>query len=97
MKIQTKSGFVCDVKEKKAKDWRFCKALADCDSKSESKALQGLAFVVPWLLGEDGESKLMEHLADKDGIVPTDKVIAEFREVLFAIGAEVKKSQSSQE
>ena len=47
MKIQTKSGFVCEVDEAKVTDWRFCKALAKCDSGDESAMIQGVTYVVP--------------------------------------------------
>ena len=94
MKIKTKSGFVCDVDETKVKDWRFAKNLAKCDA--EPTMVQGMTFVVPFLLGEDGENALMEHVKEKDGTIPTPKMIAEFKEILDLIGAEAKKSESSQ-
>lgn len=97
MNIKTSSGFKCKVNEKKAKDWRFVKALAKCDSNDESSVLEGLAFVVPFLLGEDGELALEKFVEDKEGIVSSDVVIKEFKEILKLIGSEIKKSQSSQE
>lgn len=97
MKIQTKSGFVCNVNENKVKDWRFCKSLAKCDSGEESTVIQGLAFVVPFLLGDDNEEALIKHVSDKDGIASTDKILAEFKEILLKIGESAKKSQSSQD
>ena len=97
MKIKTKSGFATNVNEKKVKDWRFIKALAKCDSADESKQLEGTAFVVPFLFGEDGEEALMEHVKEKDGTIPTSRILEEFKEVLVLIGNEAKKSQSSQE
>lgn len=48
MKIKTKSGFECNVNEKKAKDWRFIKLLALCDSGDESDALKGITQAVPF-------------------------------------------------
>ena len=95
MKIQTKSGFVCNVDENKAKDWRFAKNLAKLDD--TSTILQGMAFVVPFLLGDDGEKALMEHVKDKKGIYPTDRILSEFREIMDLLGAEAKKSESSPE
>ena len=56
MKIKTKSGFVCDVNPDLAKDWRFCKGLAKLDSGDESQVIQGITFLVPFLLGDDGEA-----------------------------------------
>lgn len=97
MKIKTKSGFVCDVNPERAKDWRFCKALAKCDSEDESSIIQGITFVVPFLLGENGEKKLMEHVTNKDGIAPVPEIIKEFKNILEKMGEETKKLQSSQE
>lgn len=96
MKVKTKSGFSCDVNENKMKDWRFIKALAMCDSQDESKKLEGITFVVPFIFGDKGEDALIKHVT-KDGIAPTDAIISEFREVLTLVSNEIKKSQSSQE
>ena len=96
MDVKTRSGFECKVNVNKLKDWRFTKALAKCDSGDESKVLEGLTFVVPFLLGEDGEQALMEHVEDSEGIVSTTAIINEIKEIIALIGDEVKKSQSSQ-
>lgn len=95
MKVKTKSGFVIEVDEKKAKDWRFAKNLAKWDD--ESTVIQGTSFCVPFLLGADGEKALMDHVMEKDGSIPSEKILSEFREILEQIGQSVKKSQSSQE
>lgn len=95
MKIKTKSGFVCDVDERKAKDWRFAKLLAKADE--DSSAISAISDMVTYLLGEDGESKLMEHVKDKDGFIPSSDVIAEFKEIMKLCGESVKKSASSPE
>lgn len=97
MKITTKSGFVCNVNEDRAKDWRFCKALAKCDSEDESQIIQGITYVVPFLLGKEGEEKLIEHVTNKDGIAPVDQILSEFKEILQLMGEETKKSQSSRD
>jgi hypothetical protein len=52
---------------------------------------------LPFLLGEDGENALMEHVKEKDGSIPAEKMINEFREILDLLGAKVKKLASSQE
>ena len=95
MKIKTKSGFVCDVDEKRGKDWRFTKALAKMEN--DETALVGVSVCVPFLLGEDGEKKLMDHVKEEDGSIPSEKVISEFREILVLLGEKVKKSASSPE
>lgn len=97
MKVQTKSGFAWDVDEEKAKDWRFGKHLAMCDSGNYSEVLKGITFCVPFLLGEDGEEALVKHVIDKKGHASSEKVIKEFNEIMTLIGEDVKKSESSQE
>lgn len=95
MKVKTKSGFVIEVDENKAKDWRFAKNLAKWDN--EETVLQGTAFCVPFLLGEDGEKALMDHVMEKDGSIPSERIISEFRDILDQVGQNVKKSSSSQD
>lgn len=96
MEIHTMSGFVCNVNEKKAKDWRFIKAMADWDSGDESKALKGVTAALPLLLGKEGEQKLLEHVSDEDGIADTELMMSEFKEIVVLMGEETKKSQTSQ-
>lgn len=95
-KIKTKEGFSCEVNEDKVKDWRFVKGLADCASKNENQVLKGVTFVVPFLLGEDGEEKLMDFLTEKEGFPKTDSIITVFKEIMEQLSEETKKSKSSQ-
>lgn len=97
MEIHTMSGFVCKVNEKRAKDWRYVKALAEWDSGDESRALKGVTAAIPLLLGKEGERELMNHVADENGLIDSETMIAEFKEIVLLMGEEVKKSQSSQE
>lgn len=96
-KIQTKSGFVWNVDEKKVGDWRFAKQLAKCEGNNEAEKIIGLTYVVPFLLGDDGETALSEHVKKKNGAIMTSDILAEFREILVLLGEEAKKSKSSQE
>ena len=97
MEIHTMSGFVCDVNEKRAKDWRFARALADWDSGDESRAVIGVTAAIPLILGKEAEEDVMEHIANVDGIVDSEMMISEFKEIIVLMGAEVKKSQPSPE
>jgi hypothetical protein len=53
-----------------------------------------LAFSVPFLLGEDGEAALMAHIED-DGVVDSERLVAEYIEITQIAGEKIKKSQSS--
>lgn len=94
IQVKTKSGFVIDVDENRAKDWRFTQALAKWER--DETALVGMSFCLSFLLGDEGEASLMKHVTEKDGSIPTEKMISEFREILELLGSEVKKSESSQ-
>lgn len=96
-KIQTKSGFVWDVDERKAADWDFVCSLVECDSPDDTTRIKASTACVLMLLGKEGAAALAEHVKDKDGIKSTAKVFAEFKEILNLLGEKTKKSQSSQE
>lgn len=96
MKIKTKSGFVIDVDKDRATDWRTCKSLRKIDSGDGSLILQGITDVVPFLLGEDGEAALMKHVENEKGLVPTQRIIEEIKEIIEKLGEDAKKSESSQ-
>lgn len=94
MKVKTSSGFKYEINENKLKDWDFAKAIAKCDSGDESKIIEGMTFVVPFMLGDDGEKALMDHVRDKEGIAATTDILREIKEIIKLVGEEVKKSAS---
>ena len=94
MEIRTKSGFKCKVNENKIKDWRYVKTsahIAKCSD--ELEIIDGIDFLMEFLLGDE-YNKLMEHLA-KDGVVESETLIREYKEITGYVGEQVKKSQSS--
>lgn len=95
--VQTKSGFVWEIDERKVTDWDFAKALAESESDDLGTQIKAITYLVPYLLGKDGEAALAEHVKDENGIRPTMKMISEFREILNLLGDQTKKSKSSQE
>lgn len=92
MKGKTKSGFKYNVNENIRTDWRFVKALADADSEDASKQLSGATRMVNLLLGDEGEAKLEAHVAQEDGVVPIERIMDEVREIITAIGDQLKNS-----
>ena len=96
VKVQTKSGFVWNVDEKKAADWDFVNALVDCEDDDNSKRVKASRDVIIFLLGKDGAAALADHVKDKHGIKSIALMLTEFREILTMLGEESKKSDSSQ-
>ena len=90
VKIQTMSGFVCNVDERKAKTWDFLEALVDCEAEDESTQLMGMRKIVPYLLGKEDFDKLKKHV-EKDGLVDIEDIMSEFKEILSKIGEQTKK------
>lgn len=96
VKVQTKSGFVWNVDEKKAADWDFVNALVDCEDADNAKRVKASRDAIVLLLGEDGAAALAEHVKDKNGVRSIANMLTEFREVLTLLGEKTKKSDSSQ-
>ena len=96
MKIQTKSGFVCEVNEKIVADWDFLDVLCDAESENESTRVIASRNAVKMLLGKEGAAALAEHVKGKDGIKSSAKVFEEFKEIMTLLGEDSKKSESSQ-
>ena len=95
MKIKTKSGFEVNINERRLKDWRYIKAAAKMSGGNEAEITEAISFAVPFLLGEEGEKALMEHVADDEEIVDAERLIAEYIEITQRAGEKVKKSLSS--
>ena len=96
MKIQTKSGFVCDVNEKIVADWDFLDVLCDSESDDQTTRVRASRDAVKMLLGKEGAAALAEHVKDKNGIKNSARVFEEFKEIMTLLGETSKKSQSSQ-
>ena len=96
VKVQTKSGFVCDVDERVVADWDFLDALCDSESEDKTLALKASRDAVKMLLGKKGAAALAEHVKDKDGIKSSARVFEEFKEIMNMLGENSKKSQPSQ-
>lgn len=96
VKVQTKSGFVCEVNEKIVADWGFLDVLCDCESDDATVRMRASRDAVKLLLGKENAAALAEHVKDKDGIRNSARVFEEFREIMTLLGEKTKKSQSSQ-
>ena len=90
MKVTTSSGFGCDANEKIKNDFRFVEALASMESGNPSEALRGQVDMLRLLLPSADLKALYAHVAEEDGTVPTDRVIAESMEIIQALGKDAE-------
>ena len=97
MKVKTKSGFVCNVNENKIKDWLYVRAAANAArATNDANAIADVVFMIHFLLGDEEEARLIEHVTGKDGIADSALMQQEFSEITRLMGEEIKKSNSSQ-
>lgn len=86
IKGKTTSGFEFEINENIKKDYRFIRAYRKAHSNDEHEQIIGLDDLLTVTLGEDGAERLMNFLAEKDGTVPSDKVMEELAEIIKFAG-----------
>lgn len=64
---KTSNGFEYSVNEKVIEDWRFIKAIARAESKDKAEMLSGTVDLCNMILGEDGETRLVEQIKERNG------------------------------
>lgn len=79
--ITTKSGFSCTLDETKLNDMELFDALTELDAGN----MGVLPTVVSKIMGESKRA-LYDHVRGENGIVPIEKVTAELRDVVLALG-----------
>ena len=85
---ETKSGFKFKISKARLENYELIESLSEVD---ENPLL--LPKTVNLLLGKEQTGKLKDHLRDKDGLVPTDKLTDEIMEI-FQSQSETKNSSS---
>nr|DAS46686.1 MAG TPA: hypothetical protein [Caudoviricetes sp.] len=75
----TKTGFTYSILEKNLKNYELVEVLGEL----ESNPLV-LPKVLKLLLGKEQTDKLKDHVRDKDGIVDTEKISDELRDIFEA-------------
>ena len=85
---KTKSGFKFKISKARLENYELIESLSEVD---ENPLL--LPKTVNLLLGKEQTGKLKDHLRDKDGLVPTDKLTNEIMEI-FQSQDELKNSSS---
>ena len=73
LKVKTKSGFSCEINEKKVGSWNTVDLYTKISKASKANDLGTLMELTQslyvFVLGEDGYNALIDHLKDDDGIV----------------------------
>lgn len=80
---KTKSGFEYTVDPRILTDWRFTMAVAKIQTGTDLEKMNCVGEMLNLLLGNDQQTKLMEHIAKKnDGFVPAEAIMAEVTEII---------------
>ncbi|MVZ47458.1 hypothetical protein [Escherichia coli] len=74
---KTKSGFSYQIQKEQVENYEFVELIGEVDENPTK-----LPKVLKMLFGKEQTDKLKEHLRTEDGLVPTQKMIEEFSEVL---------------
>ncbi|MGI6721061.1 MAG: hypothetical protein ACOX4I_00670 [Anaerovoracaceae bacterium] len=90
MKGKTSTGFEYDINEMVINNMEFLEELASY--------LDGEGFeifhVIEEVLGKDGKKALYEHVRDKSGKVPVDKINEELAEIFTALSGDEETKNS---
>ncbi len=87
IKGKTSSGFEFQISKDVANDYELLENLAELEDNPLI-----LGKVVKQILGEEQTKKLKDHIRNKNGIVPTDKMTKEIIEIFQKGGEEIKNS-----
>lgn len=73
----TKSGFKYEISKERLNNYELLEYISEVDTNP---------LIIPKLLeallGKKQKQKLIEHLRDKKGLVPTEKLVEEIKEIL---------------
>lgn len=87
IKGKTSSGFNFTISKEVANDYELIENLGEL----ETNALI-LGKIVNQILGKEQTTELKNHIRNKNGIVPTDKMTKEIIEIFNNSGEEIKNS-----
>ena len=72
----TKSGFAYSILEKNIKNYELVEALGELETNPLA-----LPRVMNLLLGKEQAQKLKDHLRDEDGVVDTEQITSELKNI----------------
>lgn len=80
--VTTSTGFECDINPRLTKDYRFIKLLRNLMSDDQTDQFKSLVDMIHFLLGKEGEERIMNHVMDEDGIADIELINKEVTEIL---------------
>lgn len=83
---KTSTGFEFSVPETITNDFRFVLAYKKTRAGSADEQLIGGVELVEIVVGKENVGALMEHVAEEDGSVPSDKLMDEVAEIIKYVG-----------
>ena len=87
IKGKTESGFKFEISKDVINDYELIENLGELD---DNPLIMGK--IVKQILGEEQTAKLKDHIRNKNGIVPTNKMTQEIIEIFKNAGEETKNS-----
>ena len=82
MKIETKSGFSCEINDEALNDWETVEKLVD----AQGGDYRAMIDVLRDIIGDEGYKAAKDHVRGDNGRVPADKIQSLFFEILTAAG-----------
>lgn len=87
----TASGFEYSVSERLKEDFRFVIAYSKLSSDNPAEQMSAPVELTKLVLGESGAKRLYAHVAEPDGMIPTERVMTELTEIVAAAGNKNKE------
>lgn len=82
MRIETESGFSCEINNEALNDWEVVEKLVDAQGGDYAAMIDVLRDII----GTEGYNAAKDHVRADNGRVPADKIQTLFFEILTAAG-----------
>lgn len=83
---KTSSGFEYAVNENLLADYRFIRTYKKVRKGTPAEQMIAVDDLLALVIGDENVDALMDHVAEKDGSVPGEKIAAELEEIITKLG-----------
>lgn len=90
--MKTSTGFEFELASAAFGDMEVLDLLVELESGDTTRQMMAVSPLLTKILSPDGKKRLYDHVRDKDGRVPVDRVVREVGEILAGVGDSEKKS-----